>query len=141
MTQSVDGRASILKTLWKIISKVLFWDYERGSVPYDLMVIGVVAFVFLTPRAWFKDRPSVMGELHGAQVRVISENAAAGTKTFRIDAKLLPPVNQGPQWESRAHDLIERNMQELREKKFSIVSFEAHQAPDGAVLYYDVVVR
>lgn len=131
-----------MKTLWHIISKILFWDYERGSAPYDLMVLGVVAFVFLTPRAWFRDRPALMSsEMHGEQLRLVEEDASHRTRTFRIDAHLLAPQNPGPQWERRVHDLLEKNIEDLRAKKFSIVSFEPHLAPDGTVLYYDVIVR
>jgi hypothetical protein len=130
-----------LKTLWHIISKILFWDYERGSAPYDLMVLGVVVFVFLTPRAWFNDRPTVSSEMHGEQLRLLGEDTAARTRTYRIDAHLLAPSHPGQQWERRAHDLLEKNVPEFRHKKFSIVRFEPRMAPDGTVLYYDVVVR
>lgn len=131
-----------MKTLLHFISKILFWDYDRGTVPYDLMVIGVVAFVFLTPRAWFNDRPTLFpSELHGQQLRLLNEDAATRTRTYRIDAHLLAPPNPGQQWERRAHDLLERNIAEFREKKFSIVRFEPQMAPDGTVLFYDVVVK
>jgi hypothetical protein len=131
-----------MKTLWQFIARILFWDYERGSAPYDLMVAGVVAFVLLTPRAWFNDHPaSASGTVHGDQLRLIAEDAAARTRTFRIDGRLLAPTNPDPQWERKAHDLLEKNVADLRRKKFSIVRVEAHPALDGTVLYYDVLVK
>ncbi len=131
-----------MKTLWNFISRILFWDYDRGTVPYDLMVIGVVAFVFLTPRAWFKDRPIYSPTaLHAEQLRLMAEDAEARTRTFRIEAHLLAPSSLDQQLESRAHGLLEKNIEDLRDKKFSIIRAEPKLAPDGTVLYYDVVVR
>jgi hypothetical protein len=31
------------------IARVLLWDYERGSIPYDLLVLLMIALVFLIP--------------------------------------------------------------------------------------------
>ena len=39
------------------LKRFIFWDYPRGSWQYDLVVLGILGFVFLTPRAWFRDRP------------------------------------------------------------------------------------
>ncbi len=38
----------------KAIARVLFWTYPRGSWQYDLMCIGIILFIFLTPR-WVFD--------------------------------------------------------------------------------------
>lgn len=29
------------------------WNYERGSWQYDVFCLLIVAFIFLTPKAWF----------------------------------------------------------------------------------------
>lgn len=36
----------------------MWWTYTRGSVPYDVMVTVILAFIFLTP-LWvnFRDKP------------------------------------------------------------------------------------
>jgi hypothetical protein len=39
------------------IKRFVFWEYKRGSWQYDVIVIGILAFVFLSPRGWFKDQP------------------------------------------------------------------------------------
>jgi len=46
-----------MKTLWRALKNTIFWSYERGSWPYDVMVVLIVAFVLLTPRSWFRDQP------------------------------------------------------------------------------------
>ncbi len=35
--------------------RAFFWRDERASVPYDLWVVAILAFVWLTPPAWLKD--------------------------------------------------------------------------------------
>ena len=47
----------MLRKLIAAIYRGLFWTYERGTWQYDLMVILILAFIFLTPRAWFHDKP------------------------------------------------------------------------------------
>jgi hypothetical protein len=36
-------------------ARLLFWDYERGSLPYDLLVLLMIALVFLIPDTWLLD--------------------------------------------------------------------------------------
>ena len=38
-----------------IVWNALFWTYERATWQYDLMVIAILAFVWLTPPAWLGD--------------------------------------------------------------------------------------
>lgn len=35
------------------MKRIIFWDYERGTWQYDLMCLLIVAFIFLSPKAWF----------------------------------------------------------------------------------------
>ena len=47
----------MLKKLWQAIRPAIFWSYGRGSWQYDLIVVGILAFIFLTPRDMFRDQP------------------------------------------------------------------------------------
>lgn len=38
-----------------IIWRGLFWTYERATWQYDVMVIAILAFVWLTPPDWLGD--------------------------------------------------------------------------------------
>jgi hypothetical protein len=40
--------------LFGIAKKILFWSYGRTSWQYDVMCALILAFIFLTPPAWFK---------------------------------------------------------------------------------------
>jgi hypothetical protein len=37
------------------VSRLLLWDYERGSLPYDVLVLVLAALVFLIPDAVLLD--------------------------------------------------------------------------------------
>jgi hypothetical protein len=39
------------------LKRVLLWDYPRASWQYDVIVVVLLIFIFLTPRAWFWDQP------------------------------------------------------------------------------------
>jgi hypothetical protein len=41
-----------------IIKDIILWKYERASWQWDVLCLLIVAFIFLTPKAWFdkKDR-------------------------------------------------------------------------------------
>lgn len=38
-----------------VLWRALFWTYERGTWQYDLWVIVILAFVWLTPPDWLGD--------------------------------------------------------------------------------------
>ena len=45
-----------LRVLWN----GFFWTYERATWQYDVMVIAILAFVWLTPPDWLND-PTASG--------------------------------------------------------------------------------
>lgn len=44
-------------TLAAGVKRFIFWDYRRAGWQYDVMVGVILLFVFVTPRAWFRDQP------------------------------------------------------------------------------------
>ena len=42
------------------MKKYLLWSFERGSRPYDVICVVILAFIFITPPALFNDRPDFM---------------------------------------------------------------------------------
>ena len=39
------------------LKRLIFWDFARGSRPYDLVCALILAFIFFTPREFFRDQP------------------------------------------------------------------------------------
>src|SRR6202047_5663747 len=83
-----------MRALWRGITRVVFWSYERGTWPYDLMVVAIVLCVLLTPARCFRDQPQAGAPL-GSGVQLISEDFALKTHVYRLDAKVLAPEKRG----------------------------------------------
>lgn len=39
------------------LKRFILWDYPRGGWQYDLMVVGILAFIFIVPKDQFHDQP------------------------------------------------------------------------------------
>ena len=76
----------MLARAWARIRPMVFWDYRRGSWQYDIIVALILAFIFLSPKAFFNDRPSeaVFHEI---------EDAPEGVSVFWIDPGALGRAN------------------------------------------------
>ena len=51
--------APALVHIGRTIQGLFLWNYDRGSWQYDLMVVLILIFVFLTPVHWFDDKPDL----------------------------------------------------------------------------------
>ena len=47
----------VLGVLWR----AFYWTDDRATIPYDLWVLAILAFIWLTPASWLAD-PMAMGE-------------------------------------------------------------------------------
>lgn len=47
-----------MRRVWQTIESYVLWTHNRGSFHYDVMVTVILLFIFLTPRAWFRDKPA-----------------------------------------------------------------------------------
>ncbi len=130
-----------MRTLWRGISNTIFWSYERGTWPYDVLVGSVVLFVFLSPRTWFDDQPQLGPLGRQSQVQLLPEDPTARTRTYRVDAHLLSIPKRTPEWEKETHDALRKNVEELRNRSFKIERIDPVRGEDGRILYYDIVVK
>jgi hypothetical protein len=130
--------------LWQGIVRTVFWSYERGSWPYDVVVIVIVLFVLATPPRWFHDQPQVSA-FASSKVQFLSQNFAGQTRTYRLDASAFPVAKRAssetPELERETHDILARTVDDLRDQSFQVISIEAVRSPDGAVESYDVTVH
>ena len=133
-----------MRKIWRGIVSTVFWAYERGSWPYDVMVGVILIFVLATPRHWFQDapRPSLPAT---TQVQLLSENAAGDEATYRLDARLLAPEKRTkrstPELERGTHEILSRDVPALNGRMFQVERIDPLTASDGSVLDYDVTVR
>ncbi len=71
-----------------MLKRFILWDYPRGSRPYDVIVAMILAFIFLTPRGWFRDQPRVPS--------IVEVPAEGRISTFHVGPEVLAniPENQ-----------------------------------------------
>jgi hypothetical protein len=130
-----------MRKLWRLVVRVVFWSYERGSLPYDLMVIAILIFVLLTPRHWFNDQPGLRAPTAAGQIRLVDVDTATSTELFRIDASLLAPHRRAREMEKETHELLSRSVSSLHGQMFQIVQIQPVRAADGTVTGYDVRIK
>src|ERR1700756_609584 len=67
------------------LSRTIFWSYERGSWQYDIICVVILAFIFLTPRSWFRDRPTLqLSDLRHVQ-GVVEIGHGKNWQSYQID--------------------------------------------------------
>ncbi len=64
-----------------MFKRLIFWDFPRTTWQYDVVVGLILAFIFLTPRAVFKDQPRAP--------QVVRLPAHDGAGVFFVEAGLL----------------------------------------------------
>ena len=79
------------------LQRFILWDYPRASWQYDVVVILIVGFIFLTPRAFFKDQPR-------ASSIVLLPSEGSG-EVFYLEPKLLASLDE-PARLAKAADLL-----------------------------------
>ena len=70
--------------MWK---RFILWDFSRATWQYDVMVGIILAFLFLTPRDWFRDQPRMP---HASSVALLPSEH--GSNVYWIDRELLNGV-------------------------------------------------
>jgi hypothetical protein len=86
------------------LKRFILWDYPRASWQFDVMVGVILAFVFLTPRGWFRDQPrtpqasqmALRGAGHGNDVLWIEPELLAGVPEDQRLAKLTDILKSQP---------------------------------------------
>jgi hypothetical protein len=80
-----------------VITRSIFWAYERGTWQYDLIVIAILAFIFFSPRAWFNDRPTFQLSDLRHQQGIIEISRVNKTVHYLVDARLVESLDMSPE--------------------------------------------
>jgi hypothetical protein len=83
-----------------MLKRFVLWDYHRGCWQYDVMVGVILAFLFLTPRDWFRDQPRIpnarsiamLPSEHGSLAFWIDKELLGGTPANQQTARLTAPL-------------------------------------------------
>ena len=63
------------------LGRLIFWDFQRTSWQWDIIVTLILVFIFVTPRDLFRDQP------RAASIQMLQQG-------FLIEPKLLSNVAQ-----------------------------------------------
>lgn len=102
MAQIGEKRPGTAGSLGK---RLIFWDFQRASWQYDVVVGIILLFIFITPRDWFHDQPKaaslvLLSSLHGSnRVFIATELLADVPETQRpAQAGRLIRERTGKSW-------------------------------------------
>jgi hypothetical protein len=137
-----------MRTLWNGFLRTVFWSYERGSWPYDVMVVAVLIFVLLTPRKWFNDLPqstAAAASQTAASIQLLTDDTARGERTYRLSVEQLSPNKRPqkatPELEATTHEILSHSVEDLKGRTFQIVQITPIRGDDGSLLFYDVLIK
>src|SRR5689334_9007660 len=116
-----------------MLKRFILWDFPRGGWQYDVMVGIILAFVFLTPRAWFRDQ----ARIPQASNIVMLPSDHRGSGLFWIDPQFLNGVPEG-QRVSRATEIVRGR---TANRRLNVTQVEPVYDSDKAVQGYVAFAR
>ena len=115
-----------------------FWTQERGSFHYDVMVTGILAFMFLSPRFIdYKDRPVETVALRSSEI-LVKENGRVGDQArfiYQIRADDMGHAQTDADRRATILRLIEPISGEV-----TLVSYAEVKDAGGHIIAYDATV-
>jgi hypothetical protein len=129
----------VLSKVWSriklVVTRSIFWAYERGSWQYDVIVIAILAFIFLSPRTWFDDRPTLQMTSLRHQQGIVEMSRVNKDVRYLVDARLVESRGQKPEV------AIPVILQEHLQKAFTVKSIDAVVDRHQVILGYTVMVE
>ncbi len=131
------GRSTLGKVWFRIklvATRSIFWSYERGSWQYDVIVAAMLAFIFLSPRAWFNDRPTLDTINLRHQQGIVEVSHVDNEFTYLLDSRLV--MSRGEQPEVAIPIILKERLQKPVTVKSIAPVVNRHQV----ILGYTVMV-
>lgn len=110
------------------MKSLLFWEFPRASWQYDLVVALILAFIFLTPRSFFKDQPR--------PASIVQMPSEPGVTVFWLETSLLSSVGE-PQRPAHAAELVRKKLG----KGIQVVRVEPVHDAEGEIRGYLALSR
>jgi hypothetical protein len=122
-----------MNAVWRTIRGYILWQYERGTLPYDIMVTLIIIFVLFSPRVInFNDKP-IARTPHPTDVVVTAD--AQGHLFYLVQASAVSPGDD----RSVRGQLL--SIIEPISGAISIVSYESIADAKGHVQSYKVTAQ
>jgi hypothetical protein len=118
-----------------VLKRIFLWSYERGTWQYDLICLAILALIFLTPRSWFRDRPTLqLTDLRHNQ-GVVEMGLDRDGHRYLVDARLVESLAP-----MKVEDAIREILRRRLQKPPSVKSIDPIRDRNQVVLGYTVVV-
>jgi hypothetical protein len=122
-----------MNAVWRTIRGYILWQYERGTLHYDIMVTLILIFIFLSPRVIdFNDKP-IGRNPHPTDVVVTAD--AQGNLLYQVAAGAISPGD-----DRTVREQLLRIIEPIS-GAVTIVSYEPVPNGKGKVQSYKVVVK
>ncbi len=133
LTTTAPGAPLPMNAIWRTIRGYILWQYERGTLHYDIMVTLIIIFVLFSPRVInFNDKP-IARNSHPTDVVVTAD--AEGHLFFQVTAGAISPGDDQSVRDQLLHII------EPISGAVSIVSYEAVSDGKGKVQGYKVLAE
>jgi len=122
-----------MSAVWRTIRGYILWQYERGTLHYDIMVTLIIIFVLFSPRIInYNDKP-IARKPHPTEVVVRAD--AEGHLIYQVAASAITPGDD--------HSVREQLLRVIEpiSGAVSIVSYEAIPDSQGHVQSYKVQAK
>jgi len=133
LTTAAPSAPLPMNAVWRTIRGYILWQYERGTLHYDIMVTLILIFVLFSPK-WidFNDKP-IARNPHPTDVIVTTD--ALGHLLYQVEASAISPGD-----DRAVRDQLLRIIEPIS-GAVSIVSYDAVRDAKGRTQSYKVVVR
>ena len=122
-----------MNAIWRTIRGYILWQYERGTLHYDIMVTLIIIFVLFSPRVInFNDKP-ISRNPHPTEVVVTTD--AEGHLYYQVAASAVTPGDA-----ASVQDQVLRIIEPIS-GAVSILSCEPVSDNKGKVQSYKVLAR
>jgi hypothetical protein len=122
-----------MNAIWRTIRGYVLWQYERGTLHYDIMVTLILIFIFFSPRVInFNDKP-IARTPHPTDVVVTPD--VQGRLLYQIEAGAISPGDD--------HSVREQLLKIIEPISggVSIVQYDTVKDGKGRVQSYKVLVQ
>ncbi len=132
-TTAAGAPSLAMKGVWPTIRSYIFWQHERGTLHYDIMVTLILIFVFFSSRVInFNDKPALRSP-HASDVVVTAD--AQGGLLYQISAGAITPGDDQSVRDQLLHVI------EPISGQVTIVKYEGIPDGKGQVQAYRVLVK
>ena len=122
-----------MNAVWRTIRGYILWQYERGTLHYDIMVTLIILFVLFSPRVIkFNDKP-IGRNPHPTDVVVTADTQ--GHLLYQVSASAITPGDDPAVREQLLHII------EPISGAVSILSYEAVTDQKGKLQGYKVLAK